>query len=60
MKKFLASFMLMLACPLFNIQCSMVYAQKPDSLTFAVLGNSISTYYGQDREKNSGFQVGDT
>lgn len=46
-------------------------AQNPDSLTFAVLGNSISTYYdylpsgyavyySQDREKNYGFQVGDT
>ena len=48
-----------------------VSAQNPDSLTFAVLGNSISTYYDflpsgyaiyytQDREKNYGFQVGDT
>lgn len=48
-----------------------VGAQNPDSLTFAVLGNSISTYYdylpsgyaiyySQDREKNYGFQVGDT
>ena len=48
-----------------------VCAQNPDSLTFAVLGNSISTYYdylpagyaiyySQDREKNYGFQVGDT
>ena len=48
-----------------------VCAQNPDSLTFAVLGNSISTYYDylpsgyavyytQDREKNYGFQVGDT
>ena len=47
------------------------YAQNPDSLTFAVLGNSISTYYdylpsgyaiyySQDREKNYGIQVGDT
>lgn len=46
-------------------------AQNPDSLTFAVLGNSISTYYdylpsgyaiyyGQDREKTYGFQVNDT
>ena len=46
-----------------------VCAQNPDSLTFAVLGNSISTYYDyipagyaiyytQDREKNYGFQVG--
>ena len=43
----------------------------PDSLTFAVLGNSISTYYdyipsgysvyySQDREKSYGIQVGDT
>ena len=48
-----------------------VSAQNPDSLTFAVLGNSISTYYdylpsgyaiyySQDREKKYGFQVGDT
>ena len=46
-------------------------AQNPDSLTFAVLGNSISTYYdylpsgyavyfGQDMEKSRGIQVGDT
>ncbi|MBR6031458.1 MAG: hypothetical protein IKP36_05785 [Bacteroidaceae bacterium] len=46
-------------------------AENPDSLTFAVLGNSISTYYdylpsgyavyySADREKNYGFQVGDT
>ena len=46
-------------------------AQNPDSLTFAVLGNSISTYYDYlpsgyavyytaDREKNYGIQVGDT
>ena len=49
----------------------MASAQNPDSLTFAVLGNSISTYYDYipsgyaiyysvDREKNYGFQVGDT
>ena len=48
-----------------------VSAENPDSLTFAVLGNSISTYYDYlpagyaiyysvDREKNYGFQVGDT
>ena len=48
-----------------------VCAENPDSLTFAVLGNSISTYYDylpsgyavyytQDREKKYGFQVGDT
>ena len=47
------------------------FAENPDSLTFAVLGNSISTYYDYlpsgyaiyysvDREKNYGFQVGDT
>lgn len=47
------------------------YAQNPDSLTFAVLGNSISTYYDYlpsgyaiyysvDREKNYGIQVNDT
>ena len=46
-------------------------AQNPDSLTFAVLGNSISTYYDylpagyavfydQNRENNLGYQVGDT
>ena len=46
-------------------------AQNPDSLTFAVLGNSISTYYdylpsgyavyySADREKSTGIQVGDT
>lgn len=51
--------------------CIGVAAQSPDSLTFAVLGNSISTYYDylpagyavyytQDREKSVGFQVGDT
>ena len=45
--------------------------QIADSLTFAVLGNSISTYYdyipsgysiyyGADREKSSNIQVGDT
>ena len=55
----------------FRFQVSTLCAQNPDSLTFAVLGNSISTYYdylpagyavyyGQDREKNYGFQVGDT
>ncbi len=48
-----------------------ICAQNPDSLTFAVLGNSISTYYdyipsgygvyfGQDMEKSRGIQVGDT
>ena len=48
-----------------------VGAENPDSLTFSVLGNSISTYYdylpsgyavyySQDREKNFGYQVGDT
>lgn len=47
------------------------FAQNPDSLTFAVLGNSISTYYDYlpsgyavyytaDREKNYGIQVNDT
>lgn len=47
-----------------------VGAETPDSLTFAVLGNSISTYYDYlpagyavyytaDREKNEGIQVGD-
>lgn len=46
-------------------------AENPDSLTFSVLGNSISTYYDYlpagyaiyysvDREKNYGIQVGDT
>ena len=46
-------------------------AQNLDSLTFAVLGNSISTYYdylpsgyavcySQEYEKNYGIQVGDT
>ena len=50
---------------------SKTFAQNPDSLTFAVLGNSISTYYDYlpsgyaiyytaDREKNFGIQVGDT
>ena len=53
------------------LTCVDVKAENPDSLTFAVLGNSISTYYdylpsgyavyySQDREKNYGFQVGDT
>jgi len=56
---------------LFLLTSVKVGAQNPDSLTFAVLGNSISTYYdylpsgyavyyGQDREKKYGFQVGDT
>ena len=46
-------------------------AQVKDSITFAVMGNSISTYYGyipdgykvfytEDREKKYGIQVGDT
>ena len=50
--------------------CVSAKAQNPDSLTFAVLGNSISTYYdyipsgysiyySADREKNYGIQVGD-
>ena len=63
--------LLMLALSLFNGQGQMAYAQNPDSLTFAVLGNSISTYYDYipsgyaiyytaDREKNYGIQVGDT
>ena len=63
--------LLMLAWSLFNGQGQMAYAQNPDSLTFAVLGNSISTYYDYipsgyaiyytaDREKNYGIQVGDT
>ena len=56
---------------LFLLVCVKVGAQNPDSLTFAVLGNSISTYYdylpsgyavyySADREKNYGIQVGDT
>ncbi|MBR5395249.1 MAG: hypothetical protein IK144_09250 [Bacteroidaceae bacterium] len=64
MKRALLIIIILLACPLLR-------AQNPDSLTFAVLGNSISTYYDylpagyavyytQDREKNYGFQVGDT
>ena len=64
MKNFVALLMLLLACV-------KVSAQNPDSLTFAVLGNSISTYYdylpsgyavyySADREKNTGIQVGDT
>jgi len=71
MKRTLLIIVILLACPLFNVQCSMAQAQNPDSLTFAVLGNSISTYYdylpsgyaiyySKDREKNYGFQVGDT
>lgn len=46
-------------------------AQVKDSITFAIMGNSISTYYGyipagykvfytEDREKKYGIQVGDT
>ena len=46
-------------------------AQMKDSITFAVMGNSISTYYGyipdgykvyytEDKEKKYGIQVGDT
>ena len=53
------------------LTCARVVAQNPDSLTFAVLGNSISTYYDYlpsgyavyytaDREKTYGIQVGDT
>ena len=64
-------FRLLLACSIFTAQCSMVKAQNPDSLTFAVLGNSISTYYDYipsgyaiyytaDREKTYGIQVSDT
>ena len=78
MKRTLLIIVVLLACPLinvhcslFNVQCSTVQAQNPDSLTFAVLGNSISTYYDYipsgyaiyytvEREKNYGFQVGDT
>ena len=63
MKKLLLLFLL-----LASLKAS---AENPDSLTFAVLGNSISTYYdylpsgyavyySQDREKKYGFQVGDT
>ncbi|MBR1498480.1 MAG: hypothetical protein IJ615_02480 [Bacteroidaceae bacterium] len=64
MKKNLLALMLMLVC-------MGAGGQNPDSLTFAVLGNSISTYYDyipagyavyydQNREKNNGIQVGDT
>lgn len=64
MKKNLLALVLMLAC-------LGAGGQNPDSLTFAVLGNSISTYYDyipagyavyydQNREKNYGIQVGDT
>ncbi len=70
MKKFLFLFLL-LQFSIFNLQSSKAFAQNPDSLTFAVLGNSISTYYdyipdgyaiyySADREKNYGIQVGDT
>ena len=70
MKKILL-LLLLPAISMVNGQWSMVHAQNPDSLTFAVLGNSISTYYdylpsgyavyySQEREKNYGFQVGDT
>lgn len=70
MKKLLF-LLLLLACPLVRFQVSTLSAQNADSLTFAVLGNSISTYYdylpsgyavyySQDRERNYGFQVGDT
>ena len=49
--------------------CSSAKAQVKDSVTFAVMGNSISTYYGyipdgykvfytEDREKKYGIQVG--
>ena len=75
MKRTFLIIVILLACPLinvhcslFNVQCSTVQAQNPDSLTFAVLGNSISTYYDYipsgyaiyytvDREKNYGFLV---
>jgi len=70
MKK-LMSLLLLLVSLMVNGQWSTANAQNPDSLTFAVLGNSISTYYDylpsgyavyydQNREKNYGFQVGDT
>ena len=62
MKKLLLLFLL--------LACVKVNAQNPDSLTFSVLGNSISTYYDYipsgyaiyytaDREKDYGIQVGD-
>ena len=71
MKRTLLIIVISLACPLINVQWSMASAQNPDSLTFAVLGNSISTYYDYlpsgyavyytaDREKSTGIQVGDT
>ena len=64
MKKNLLALALMLVC-------MGIRGQNPDSLTFAVLGNSISTYYDylpagyavyydQNSEKNYGIQVGDT
>ena len=64
MKNLLAFLLLMLTC-------MKISAQNPDSLTFAVLGNSISTYYDYlpsgyavyytaDREKNYSIQVSDT
>lgn len=51
--------------------CGSAKAQVKDSVTFAVMGNSISTYYGyipdgykvfytEDKEKKYGIQVGDT
>lgn len=63
--------LLLLAISMVKGQWATASAENPDSLTFAVLGNSISTYYdylpsgyavyySQDREKNYGFQVGDT
>lgn len=70
MKKFLFLFLL-LHFSLFSFHFSAARAQNPDSLTFAVLGNSISTYYDYlpdgyavyytaDRERSHGIQVGDT
>lgn len=64
MKKLFALCMLLLAW-------ASVCAQNPDSLTFALTGNSISTYYdyipqgyscyySAEREEEKGIQVGDT
>lgn len=70
MKKLLL-LLLFLQLSIANSQFSILHAQNPDTLTFSVLGNSISTYYDYipdgyaiyytpDREKNYGIQVGDT
>ncbi|MBO7120022.1 MAG: hypothetical protein J6W03_06860 [Bacteroidaceae bacterium] len=62
--------LVLLAFSAFGLNSTKAIAQNPDTLTFAVLGNSISTYYDYipsgyaiyytaDRERDYGIQVGD-